>query len=121
MTQEHGAQGHVHDFHANYFKSVQHGHAHISRFRDYKGPRVLETQLSFEEELSQYDNHQDSDTMLTDSEETCCSELDTADSQNKVSIDPSHSRPVLKFQLNGRLAGDLQITRQKVQDKSLFH
>ena len=37
MTQERGAQGDVHDFHANYFKSGQHGHTHVSRFKDDKG------------------------------------------------------------------------------------
>ena len=49
--QEHGGRGshqaHVHDCHVDYFKSGQHGHAHVNRFRGEEGgPRVLETQLS---------------------------------------------------------------------------
>ena len=63
------------------------------------GGGSLETGLSFEEEFSQYGKRQDSDRTLTDSEETYCSELDTADSQNKVFMDLSHSRPVIKFDM----------------------
>ena len=49
--------------------------------------------------FSQYGQRQDSERTLMDSEETYCSELDTADSQNKVFMDLSHSRPVIKFDM----------------------
>ena len=44
--QEHGCLGphQAHEGHVDYVKSGQHGHAHVSRFRDDEGgPRVLET------------------------------------------------------------------------------
>ena len=68
--QERGGLGshQAHEGHVDYVKSGQHGHAHISRFRDDEGgPRVLETQLSYEEEFFQYSQRQESDTMLMDS------------------------------------------------------
>ena len=68
--QERGGLGshQAHEGHVDYVKSGQHGHVHVSRFRDDEGgPRVLETQLSFEEEFFQYSQRQDSDTMLMDS------------------------------------------------------
>ena len=68
--QERGGLGshQAHKGHVDYVKSGQHGHAHISRFRDDEGgPRVLETQLSYEEEFFQYSQRQESDTMLMDS------------------------------------------------------
>ena len=91
------------------------------------GERVLETQLSFEEEFSEYAQRQDSDTMLTDSEETYCSELDTAtaDSQSKVFMHLSHSRLVLKFRQNDRPVGSQprksRISVHFVKYKILYH